>query len=81
MRSELHLETSQENTLSHSGVYDRLVEDENDILGQIAYAIYKSQKKAFIIQKQKALGHAPVPEVIINDYLLTQTDKMLEVYK
>ena len=44
MRSELHLETSQENTLSYSGVYDRLVEDENDILGQIAYAIYKSQK-------------------------------------
>ena len=81
MRSEPHLETSQENTPSYSGVYDRLVEDENDILGQIAYAIYKSQKKAFIIQKQKSLGNAPIPESIVNDYLLAQTDKMLEVYK
>lgn len=72
---------SPENTPRYNSVYDRLVKDENDILGQIAYAVYKSHKKAFIIRKQKELGVFPISKEIVDDYVLNQTDAMLEVYR
>ena len=81
MPSERRPEMLQENTLGYNSVYDRLVKDENDILGQIAYAIYKSHKKAFIIRKQEGLGLSPGPREVVDDYVLNQTDEMLNVYK
>lgn len=81
MRSESPLKMFPENTPKYNSVYDRLVEDENDILGQIAYAVYKSHKKTFIIRKQKELGDTSVPKEVVDDYVLNQTDAMLEVYR
>ncbi len=44
----------------YSGIYERLVNDEGDVLGQIAYSIYKKRKREFIMRKQTELGCSTV---------------------
>lgn len=47
---------------NHNLIYNKLVEDENDILGIIAYALYKRQKIEFIANFTKKHQKAPAAE-------------------
>lgn len=42
--------------------YTNLVQDENDLIGLIAYSLYKSDKLAFVKQHTSRLGRAPNDE-------------------
>lgn len=37
--------------IKFSKVYERLVSDDRDLLGQVAYSIYKMRKRDFLMQK------------------------------
>ena len=65
----------------HSGIYERLVSDDHDLLGQAAYSIYKARKREFIISKQIELGTPRVPEEVVNEFIKAQTDRTLELYR
>ena len=68
--------------MKHSGVYGRLVENDHDFLGQVAYSIYKRRKRDFIIRKQEELGTNNIPsEVVMEEFVKNQTDYTLELYK
>ena len=60
--------------VKHSGIYERMVSDEHDFLGQAAYSIYKARKREFIIRKQAELGTARVPEELVNEFVEAQSD-------
>ena len=67
--------------IRHSGVYERLVSDDHDFLGQAAYSIYKARKREFIINKQMELGTSKVPEEIVNEFVSAQTEYTLDIYR
>ena len=58
-----------------------MVADEHDFLGQAAYSIYKTRKREFIIRKQLELGTSKVPEDIVNEFVASQTDYTLNIYR
>ena len=65
----------------HSGIYERLVGGEGDILGQVAYSVYKKRKREFIIRKQAELGCQLVPDDVIREFVRDQTDYTLDLYR
>ncbi len=65
----------------YSDVYDRLVKDDGDIGGQVAYGIYKKAKREFIRKKQAELGTTIIPEDVLEEFYAIQTDYMLELYR
>ena len=67
--------------IEHSGIYERLVSNERDFLGQVAYSIYKSRKRAFIINKSIELGVSHVPEEVVSEFVKAQDDLALELYR
>ena len=67
--------------MEHSGIYERLVSDDHDFLGQAAYSIYKARKREFIISKQIELGTTRVPEEVVNEFIKAQTDRTLDLYR
>lgn len=67
--------------MKHSGVYERLVENDHDFLGQVAYSIYKRRKRAFIIRKQEELGTNNIPAEDVEEFVKDQTDYTLDLYK
>ncbi|MBQ6001704.1 MAG: hypothetical protein IJL18_02500 [Synergistaceae bacterium] len=67
--------------MAYSDVYSRLVKDDNDVAGQIAYSIYKRTKKEFIARKQAELGVTLIPDEVIEEFYANQTDYMLELYR
>ena len=67
--------------VKHSGVYERLVADEHDFLGNAAYSIYKTRKREFIIRKQIELGTSSIPEDVVNEFVNDQTDYTLKLYR
>lgn len=64
-----------------SDVYNRLVKDENDVTGHIAYGLYKRAKAEFISKQQLRLGVTVIPEDVIDEFHASQTDYMLEFYR
>ena len=67
--------------MKHSGIYERLVENDHDFLGQVAYSIYKRRKREFIMRKQEELGTSNIPAEAVEDFINDQTDYTLELYK
>ena len=67
--------------MKHSGIYERLVENDHDFLGQVAYSIYKRRKRAFIIRKQEELGTNNIPTEAVEEFVKDQTDYTLELCK
>lgn len=65
----------------HLGVYERLVSDDSDFLGQVAYSIYKKRKREFIIRKKAELGIERLPDDVVDEFVKNQTDYTLELYK
>ncbi len=67
--------------MKHSGIFERLVKGDHDILGHIAYSIYKRRKRAFIIRKQEELGTSNIPAELVEEFIEDQTDYTLEMYR
>ena len=67
--------------LQHFGIYERLVSDDHDFLGQVAYSIYKRRKREYILRKQAELGVTSVPNDVVEEFVKEQTDYTLELYK
>ena len=67
--------------MPYSDVYDRLVKDDGDISGQVAYGIYKKLKREFVRKKQSELGVTIIPNEILEEFYATQTDYTLELYQ
>ena len=67
--------------MAYSDVYDRLVKDDGDTSGLVAYGIYKKAKREFIRKKQAELGVIVLPDDVLEEFYATQTDYMLELYR
>lgn len=67
--------------IKFSKVYERLVSDDRDLLGQVAYSIYKIRKRDFIMQKQAETGKEEIDEETISDFVNAQSDYTLELYR
>ncbi|MDQ8953180.1 hypothetical protein RFH42_09435 [Acinetobacter rudis] len=48
--------------LEYNWIYERLVQDENDLVGAIAYILYKQHKIEFIKEIELKCGTSPTPE-------------------
>lgn len=67
--------------MAYSDVYDRLVKDDGDTSGLVAYGIYKKAKREFIRKKQAELGTTIIPENVLEEFHANQTDYVLELYR
>ena len=65
----------------YSGIYERLVEDDHDFLGQVAYSIYKRRKREFVVRKKAEMNLDNVPDEIVADFVRGQTDYTLDLYR
>ena len=67
--------------MAYSDIYSRLVKDDNDVAGQMAYSVYKRTKAEFIAKKQAELGTMTIPEDMFEEFYATQTDYVLDTYR
>lgn len=62
-------------------VYDKLVADEIDVVGHVAYSIYMRAKQDFIKRRQLELGLEILPDDIMEEFTAGQTDYILNLYR
>jgi len=67
-------------TEGYNFVYEKLVDNENDILGIIAYSVYKRQKIEYIAHIKAAQGRKPNSEELEAFRNLTNSDTQLASY-
>lgn len=67
--------------MPHSDVYNRIVKDDNDIAGQIAYAVYKRTKQEFIRRMQAEQGTVLIPDEVLEEFYANQTDYTIDLYR
>ena len=65
----------------HFDVYEQLVKDSSDVIGQVAYGVYKENKREFINKHKEKLGVAEIPEEIMEEFAASQTDFIIELYR
>lgn len=61
-------------------IYEKLVEDKNDIIGHIAYSIYK-QDKINYIKSKKDLGIEVKGKIIKSFHEISSSESSIEAYK
>lgn len=66
---------------AYNYIYKTLVEDDNDILGIIAYGIYKKHKIEFIDKIKKEQGREPTDEECYSFFACSTTETQLESYR
>lgn len=71
----------RKNDTAYSDVYTRLVKDDNDVAGQIAYSVYKRAKIEFIRKKHAELNIIVLPDDVLEEFYAAQTDYMLKLYR
>jgi hypothetical protein len=64
----------------HSGMWDRLVESEEDLPGIVAYGLYQRRKREWIGHYQSHHGHLP-PEDQVKNYSAGQRDTATRALK
>jgi hypothetical protein len=63
-------------------IYGNLVEDENDMLGHIAYSLYKKQKIEFIKDKERENGGQPPTDQQLKDFQeIAGSTSQLDLYR
>ena len=62
--------------MPYSDVYNRIVKDDNDMVGHVAYSIYKRTKQEFIRKMQAERGTILLPDEMIEEFYASQTDYM-----
>ncbi len=65
----------------YSFIYTTLVKDERDIIGIIAYELYKRQKIEFIKNFEVKYGNAPTDEELKNFHDISNSQSQLESYR
>lgn len=66
---------------NYNYIYEKLVESENDLIGHIAYSIYKSNKIEFIEKFKKGHdGVAPTEEDLRTFHDMSCTDSTISLY-
>lgn len=66
---------------AYNYIYKKLVEDDNDILGIIAYGIYKKHKIEFIDKIKKEQGRTPTDEECRSFFAFSTTEMQLDSYR
>lgn len=67
---------------SFNFIYEKLVKDENDILGHIAYSVYKSQKLAVIADMKKTKAGGDVTDDDLAPFLeMSQSKEQMGFYR
>jgi len=66
-------------TQKYNKVYETLVEDETDIIGQLAYCIYKQSKQKFI-QEFESINHRRPNDLELNNHVLCSEMPALDMY-
>ena len=67
--------------MANSDVYSRIVKDDNDVAGQVAYVTYKKTKMEFIQKMQNELGQMIIPDDVMEEFYASQTDYVLDLYR
>ena len=67
--------------MANSDVYRRIVKDDNDVAGQVAYGAYKRTKMEFIRKTQNELGQVVIPDDVMEEFYASQTDYVLDLYR
>ena len=67
--------------MAYSDVFSRLVRNDNDVAGRVAYGIYKTTKQEFIKKEQSERGTVLIPDDVMEEFYASQTDYMLELYR
>lgn len=62
-------------------IFKKLVEDNNDIIGSVAYAFYKQQKLEYIERYNKEHGHDPDDKAIADFHIMSGSDSAIAAYK
>ena len=68
-------------TAKYNFIYSQLVEDQNDILGIIAYSMYKRQKIEYIRSIAEKFGREPTDSEFQNFYAISNSNSQLENYQ
>lgn len=66
---------------THNYIYKNLVENDKDILGIIAYGIYKKHKIEFIDKIKKEQGRIPTDEECHSFFVFSTTETQLDSYR
>ncbi len=66
---------------NYNFIYSKLVENEYDVLGHIAYSIYKKQKISHIESLNKSEGREPADEELIPFNKISCSEESIEGYK
>ena len=67
--------------MASSDVYSRILKDDNDVAGQVAYGVYKRIKTEFIRKTQNELGLTVIPDDVMEEFYVSQTDYVLDLYR
>ena len=62
-------------------IFSKLVEKDDDMLGLLAYGLYKQQKIEYIAQFKKEHGRGPTHEELATFHDLTSSQTQIENYK
>ena len=65
---------------NYNSIYEKLVEDENDVLGRVAYSLYKQQKVEYIKSFKSEHNREPTPEDLKQFNASTNTNTAVEGY-
>ncbi|MBQ4507479.1 MAG: hypothetical protein II970_01090 [Paludibacteraceae bacterium] len=74
------MEDNSQHQRRYNYIYSKLVSDETDIIGHIAYALYKSDKVCFM-EKLRAEGKEPTEEDLQQFHQISCLDSTLERYQ
>lgn len=76
-----YLVVAEDKNPNYNWIYERLVQNENDLVGAIAYVLYKQQKIEFIEGIERASGTDPSPEQWAEFHRLTCLDSSILNYQ
>lgn len=64
--------------MAHNPIFTKLVSDSDDkLLGMVAYGIYKTSKREWILASEEISGHPPSP-IEITSYAATWTPQLIQ---
>lgn len=62
-------------------IYKKLVQGPNDVVGALAYALYKQEKIAYVTDWTEANGRAPIDSELIEFHRMTNMPQRIAAYK
>lgn len=65
----------------YNNMYDRIVQGENDIIGYVAYALYKESKAEYIATYKSEHGQEPADEVVAEFLRAIGTDANISRFR